>query len=31
MVKVPPPDTAQVTPAVFGSFETVAVMGTVCA
>jgi hypothetical protein len=31
LASVPPPDTAQVTPAVFGSCLTVAVMGTVWA
>jgi hypothetical protein len=31
LVSVPPPETAQVTPAVFGSCATAAVMGTVCA
>lgn len=31
LASVPPPETAQVTPAVFGSCLTVAVMGTVCA
>ena len=31
LVSVPPPETAQVTPAVLASFLTVAVMGTVCA